>query len=180
MFDKLLHLSKSQVSAMSCLRSHDLREAISNLLAVSMHLQDTLSRFHRPGLHKVDVSTWRVRRPAPLRFTNPRAAELSVPSARIHQNSDKPCSASWRTRTRDTTCFQQNLDLNCNSGAAVTIFDVSSPISIGQHHDRNLRSDRNSRNNIKIATNEHVACRISNQISQQTLDVDFRVVAVPT
>ena len=30
MLDKLLHLSKSQSSAMSCLRSHDLREAISN------------------------------------------------------------------------------------------------------------------------------------------------------
>ena len=55
MFYKLLHLSKSQGSAMSRLRSHDLREAISNLLTVSMHLQDTLSRFHRPGLHKVDL-----------------------------------------------------------------------------------------------------------------------------
>ena len=37
MFDKLLHL-KSQGSAMSRLRSHDLREAISNLLTVAMHL----------------------------------------------------------------------------------------------------------------------------------------------
>ena len=83
------------------------------------------------------MSTWRVRRLAPLRFTNPRAAELSVqstivqasnctfcsiglssrfprklhqvPSARMHQNSDKPCSASWKTHTRDTTCFQQKL-----------------------------------------------------------------------
>ena len=55
LFDKLLHLSKSQSSAMSRLRSHDLREAISNLLTVTMYLQDTLSRFHRPGLHKVDL-----------------------------------------------------------------------------------------------------------------------------
>ena len=54
MFDKLLDLSKSQSSATSRLRSHDLREAISNLLTVSMHLQDKLSKFHRPGLHKVD------------------------------------------------------------------------------------------------------------------------------
>ena len=38
MFDKLLHLSKSQGSTMSRL-SHDLREAISNLLTVAMHLQ---------------------------------------------------------------------------------------------------------------------------------------------
>ena len=48
-----------------------------------------------------------------------------------------------------------------------TVFDVSSPISIGHHHDRNLRNARNTRN-IKIATND-----ISNQMSQQTLDVDF-------
>ena len=42
-------------SAMSRLTSHDLHEAISNLLTVAMHLQDTLSNFHRPGLHKVDI-----------------------------------------------------------------------------------------------------------------------------
>ena len=55
MFDKLLHLSMSKSSAMSCSRSCSFREAIKNLLTVSMHLQDTLSRFHRPGLHKVDL-----------------------------------------------------------------------------------------------------------------------------
>ena len=55
MFDKLLHLSKSESFAMSCSRRHDLCEAISNLLAVTMYLQDTLSRFHRPSLHKVDL-----------------------------------------------------------------------------------------------------------------------------
>ena len=40
---------------MSRLRSHDLREAIGNLLTVATYLQDTLSRFHRPRLHKVDL-----------------------------------------------------------------------------------------------------------------------------
>ena len=55
MFDKLLHLSKSESFSMSCSRGHDLREAIGNLLTVVMNLQDTLSRFHRPGLHKVDL-----------------------------------------------------------------------------------------------------------------------------
>ena len=127
MFDKMLHLSKSQGSAMSRSRSHDLREAVGNLLTVTMYLQDTLSRF---------VSTWRGRRLAPLRFTNPRAAELSVhrtivPSEQLHvmlhwslvaipsqaptnainsdyQNSSKPCSVSWKRHTWDTTCFQQN------------------------------------------------------------------------
>ena len=55
MFDKLLHLSKSKSFAMSCLRSHDLREAISDLLTVTMYLPDSLSKLHRPGLHKIDL-----------------------------------------------------------------------------------------------------------------------------
>ena len=55
MFAKLLYLSKSESFAMSCSRSNDLREDVSNLLTVTMYLQDTLSRFHRPGLHKVDL-----------------------------------------------------------------------------------------------------------------------------
>ena len=46
MFDKLLHLSESESFAMSCSRRHDLREAVGNLLTVTMYLQDTLSRFH--------------------------------------------------------------------------------------------------------------------------------------
>ena len=62
MFDKLLPLSKSESFAMSCSRRHDLREAVGNLLIVTF------------------VSTWRVRRLAPLRITNRRAAELSVHS----------------------------------------------------------------------------------------------------
>ena len=136
MFDKLLYLSESGSFAMSCSRRHDLCEAVGNLLTVTMNLQGTLSRFHCQGLHKADLRV-HVRRLAPLRFTNPRAAELSIhstiiqvsictlcsiglslrylrklhqpaPSAGIHQNSDKPCSASWRTHARDTTCFQQN------------------------------------------------------------------------
>ena len=55
MFDKLLHLSKSESFAMSCSRSCNLCEAISNLLTVTMYLLDTLSKFHRPSLHKIDL-----------------------------------------------------------------------------------------------------------------------------
>ena len=81
MFDKLLHLSKSQGFAMSRLRSHDLREAISDLLTVTMYLQDSMSRFHRPGLHKIDlcvhVASASTRT---LAFHESRAAELSVHS----------------------------------------------------------------------------------------------------
>ena len=55
MFDKLLHLSKSESFAMSCSRSCNLCGAISNLLTVTMYFQDTLSRFHGPDLHKVDL-----------------------------------------------------------------------------------------------------------------------------
>ena len=40
---------------MSSLRSHNVREPVSDLLTVTMHLQDALSRFHRPGLHEVDL-----------------------------------------------------------------------------------------------------------------------------
>ena len=55
MFDKLLHLSKPENFAVSCLGPHDLREAVGNLLAVTMYLQDTLSKFHRPSLREVDL-----------------------------------------------------------------------------------------------------------------------------
>ena len=46
--------SKTQCSTMSNLRSHNFSEAVSDLLTVTMHLQDALSRFHCPGLHEVD------------------------------------------------------------------------------------------------------------------------------
>ena len=55
MFDKLLHLSNSKSFAMSCSRSCNFCEAVGNLLTVTMYLQDTLSRFHCPGLHKIDL-----------------------------------------------------------------------------------------------------------------------------
>ena len=55
MFDKLLHLSKFGSFAMSCSRRHDLREAVGNLLTVTIYLQDTLCRFHCPGLQKEDL-----------------------------------------------------------------------------------------------------------------------------
>ena len=40
---------------MSCSRSCNFCEAVGNLLTVTMYLQDTLSRFHRPGLHRIDL-----------------------------------------------------------------------------------------------------------------------------
>ena len=55
MFDKMLHLPKSQGSAMSHSRSHNLREAVSDLLTVTMYLQGSLSKFHRASLHNVDL-----------------------------------------------------------------------------------------------------------------------------
>ena len=133
----LLHLSKSESFAMRCSRRCNLCEALSNLLTVS----PCTFKIRCPGsiaqtcIKVTFVSTWRVRRLAPLRFRNPRAAELSeqssqvsicaicsfglslrfprklhqpVPSARIHQNSNEPCSACRKTGTMDTTCFQQN------------------------------------------------------------------------
>ena len=122
MFHKILPLSKTQCSSMS-LRSHNFREAVSDLLTVTMHLQDALSRFRCPGLHEVDL---RVHVTSTLRFTNPSACtrqsfQMSsctccsiglslrfprklrqpVPSTRIHPSSSKQCSASWKKRTQD-------------------------------------------------------------------------------
>ena len=127
---------KSQGSAMSRLRCHDLREAISDLLTVTMHLQDAVSRFHRPGLHKIDLGVhvasastrtlaFHKSQSCPcaeqssqvssctscsigLSLRYPRKLHRPVLSTRTHQNSDKPCSVSSKTHTRDTTCFQQN------------------------------------------------------------------------
>ena len=56
MFDKLLHLSKSESFAMSCSRRCDLCEAISNLLTVSTcSFKIRCPMFHRPDLHKGDL-----------------------------------------------------------------------------------------------------------------------------
>ena len=55
MFDKMLHLSKSQDSTMSRLTSHNFREAVGNLLTVTMHLQDASTRFHRLGLFHIEL-----------------------------------------------------------------------------------------------------------------------------
>ena len=54
LYDKCCNLSQTQCSTMSNLRSHNFREAVSDLLTVTMHLQDALSRFHCPSLHEVD------------------------------------------------------------------------------------------------------------------------------
>ena len=62
---------------MSCSRSCNLCEAICNLLTVTMYLWNTLSRFHCPGLHKLDL---RVHVASASTHSNPRAAELSVHS----------------------------------------------------------------------------------------------------
>ena len=56
MFDKLMHLSESESFAVSCSRSCNFCEALGNLLTVvTMYFHNTLSRFHRPGLHIVDL-----------------------------------------------------------------------------------------------------------------------------
>ena len=81
MFDKLLHLSKSKTSAMNCSRRHDLREAVGNLLTVTMHLQNTLSKFHDPGLHKVDL---RVHVVSASTRTLASMHSTNVPSEHLH------------------------------------------------------------------------------------------------
>ena len=185
-FDKMLHLSKSQGFTMNHVRSHSFREAVSDLRTVTMHLQDAWTRFPRPAQNRPSCPRDECvyshpcvsRIPELLRCPcTEQSSKVSsctscsialslryfrklhqpqCPSTRIHQNSDIPCSASWKTHTRIPRVFNRTLDPHCNSRVAATIFDVSSPISIGHHHDRTLRSARNSKN-IKIATNNHVA-----------------------
>ena len=66
--------------------SHNLRVAVSHLLTVTMHFQDALSRFHCQACMKnTFVSTWRVRRLAPLRFTNPSATRQSLQMSNCSQ-----------------------------------------------------------------------------------------------
>ena len=90
---KLLHLSKSPGSAMSSMRSHDLREAISDLLTVSMHLQDSLSRFHRPGLHKVIPSCPRG-----------ECVDSHLCVSRIPELLNCPCTAQSSQENSCTSC----------------------------------------------------------------------------
>ena len=165
MFDKMLHLSKSQGSAIR-LRSHNFREAISNLSPCTFRMRCPGS-IAQACIKLASAST------RSLRFTNPRAAALSVhrtivPGEQLHILLHKFLVA---TPSQAPPTSATNFGLTrtqANHVLFLTIFDVSSAISIGHHHDRTLRSARNSRN-INIATNR----RIPNQISQQTLDVDF-------
>ena len=48
-----LHRPNQSLSMLS-LWGHHFCEAVSNLLTVAMHFQDTLPRFHCPSLHEVD------------------------------------------------------------------------------------------------------------------------------
>ena len=104
-------------------------------------------------------------------FVNVFKSDAVIWWAAIFRSFWTPLLLGRRVHRIPRVC-NRTFDPNCNSRIAATVLDGSSPISIGHHHDRTLRNARNTRN-IMIATNDHVACRISNQISQQTLDVDF-------
>ena len=140
-----------------------------------------------------------MRRLAPLRCTSPRAAGLSraqnrhnpapllsrcdtlasstppVPSTRTHQNSSKTMFLFLgRTHTRDTSCFssetftQTEIPEELPSPAqSISVITTTEPCGVPS-------IPRTSR----LQTNNYVACRIPNQISQQTLDIVSRVVAV--
>ena len=121
---QILHLSWTQCSSLSSLRSHHFREAVSNLLTVTMHLQDALSKFHCPSLHGVDLRVHMTSASTRsltlhesqqmssctycstgLSLRYPRKLHQPVPSTRTHQNSGKPCSVSWKKRTQDARVF---------------------------------------------------------------------------
>ena len=165
MFDKLLHLSKSQGSSMSRLRSHDLREPISKLLTVTMHLQDVLSKFHRPGLQEVDLRVHVDSHPCVSRIT---VHNTIVPGGQLHishplvsrcvtlASSTNQCHQLGLTRTQANhvlflgrrvhkipRVFNGTLDPNCNSRAAATISDISSTLSVGHSPRPNFADQSN-------------------------------------
>ena len=110
MFDKLLHLSKSQGFAMSCSRSCNLCEALGNLLTVTMYLSRIVAcpRGEYVDWHPLNPNSTIVTCEHlhnllhwfSLRF--PCKLHQPVPSVRIHQNSDKPC---WKTRNTEYHVF---------------------------------------------------------------------------
>ena len=209
MFDKMLHLSKTQCSTMNSVRSHNFRESISDLLTVSMHLQDSLSRFHRPGLHKIDLrvhvasaSTRTLAFHESQRCCAVRAQDNSTRRAIAHLvplvsrcdtlvSSTNQCQQLGLTRPRANhflflgrrthgipRVFNGTLGPDSDSRVAATVLDVSSPISFSHHHDRTLRSARNSRN-IKIATVTFHAIFPTKYLSKRLMLISSRVEAVP-
>ena len=172
------------------------------MLTLTMYLQDTLSRFHRPECINrpscprgecVDSHPCVSQIPEPLSspytaqssqksicticsigllLRYPRMLYQPAPSPRIHQNQTDHVLFLGR-RIRGIPRLLKKKPLTQTAIPQLLRRSLtSSPIIIGHHHDRTLRNARNTRN-IKIAANDHVACKISNQISEQTLDVDF-------
>ena len=199
----MLHLSKTQYSTMSSLKSRNFREAVSDLLTVTMHLQNALPRFHRPDLHEVDLRVHVSSAPtctlslhdsqrwcavgaqdngprraiAHLAAWVSRCDTLASSTNQCHQLRLTGAQANLvlflgGSLHRTPRVFHGTVDPDSDSRVASMVLYASSPISTSHHQDRTLRSACNSRN-IEIATHSHVARRMPNQISQQTLDVDF-------
>ena len=143
MFDRLLHMSKSESIAMSRSKSCNLCEAISNLLTVTMYLQDTPSRFHastRTLAFHESQSCWAVRtqhnRPT---WTLAQFAPL-VSRCDSVTSSTNQCHQLGFTRTQTNhvlllgrrihgipRVFNRTFDQNCNSRAAAPNQHRSSP-----------------------------------------------------
>ena len=112
MFDTLLHLSNSKSFAMSCSRSCNFCEAVGNLLTVTIQLAPLVSR-----CDSVASSTNQRHQ---LGFTRTYTNHVLFLGRRMHGI---------------LRVFNRTFDPNCNSRIAATIFDVSSSITIGHHHD---------------------------------------------
>ena len=141
------------------------------------------------------MSTWRVRRLAPLRASQIPVL-LSCQSVHNHSRRaiaqlaplDSHCDTSQAPPTSAINSDSPELKqtMFCFLEDACTGYHVFStePLTqtaIPEQLRRSLTSPAQSASvitttepcGIKIATNDHVACRISNRISEQTLDVDF-------
>ena len=203
MFDKIPHLSWTQCASMSSLRSHNFREAVNNLLTVTMHFQDALSKFHCPSLHKKDLrvhvtsaSTCAFALHEPKRCCAVRAqdncskraiAHLApwVPRCDTLASSTNQCHQLGFTRAQSKYVLLLggyvhkipsvfNGTLDPNSDSRVAATILDISSPISISHHQD-RTLRCARNsrNYQITAHNYFARRILNQISQQDLDVDF-------
>ena len=182
---QILHLSWTQCSLMSSLRSHNFREAVSDLLTITMYLKDALSRFHCPSqevdlrVHVTSASTCsRALHELQRCFAVHKTIVPLVPRCDVLANSTNQCHQQDSPELKQTMfCFLEEAytgyhvssTLPNSDSRVASILGISIPIS-SHHQDRTFWCARNSRN--IQSTRNHVARRIPNQISQQTLD-DF-------
>ena len=185
---------------MSCSRSCNFCETADNLLTVTMHLQDALSRFHRP-VHVASASTrtlafhksqncWAVRAQnnhCKVSICTICSIGLSLRcSGKLHQ----PTPSAWIHQLQQTMfCFLEDAHTGCHVfSKPLTQNEIPEQLRrslTSQAHSAwvmtttDLRNTRNTRN-IKSATNMLHARFPTKYLSKRFMLISSRVAAVPT